>query len=112
MSQERRSARGHPPAANLAPPGDAVLQDRNIVLTPKQFVRLLNIAQAANKQAAATIGNPSLPQAPAEPALFAFSPALVNMATPVDFTTSEGNKLNKASAAALPNKFDVELQCI
>ena len=34
------------------------------------------------------------------------------MTTPIDFTTSEGNKLNKASVAALPYKFDVESQSI
>ena len=102
MSQERRSGRGRPPAANPAPAGDTAPLGGNICLTPEQFEeRLLNLAQTANNQAAAAIGNQSVAQAPTEPAPFA-----------VDFTTSEGNKLNRASIAALPYKFDVESQSI
>ena len=34
------------------------------------------------------------------------------MVKPIDFTTSEGNKLNKAAVSALPCKFDVESKSI
>ena len=112
MSQERRSARGRPLAANPAPAGDTAPQGGNIVLTPEQFERLLNLAQTANNQTTAAIGNQPIAQAPIEPAPFALSPALVNMSTPIDFTTLEGNKLNNASIAALSYKLDVESQSI
>ena len=39
---------------------------------------------------------------------FALTPALVNMTGPINFSTSEGAKLNKTAVAALPLMFDVE----
>ena len=95
-------------AANPAPIADVFPLSRNLVLTPEQFERLINIIQAANNQASSAAGNQPITQAPTVQAPFTLSPALVNMATPIDFTTSEGNKRNKASIAALLNKFDAE----
>ena len=112
MSRERSTTRCRQPAANPAPVADVLPQRGNIVLTPEQFERLINIVQAANSQASAAAGNQPVTQAPIVQAPSALSPALVNMATPIDFTTSEGNKLNKASIAALSYKFDVESQSI
>ena len=105
MSQERRSSRSRPPAANPAVEGG------NIILTHDQFERLINIAQnnqtiVAGNQPVANNDESTVPIP------FALSPALVNMAKPINFTTSEGNKLNKAAVSALPYKFDVESQSI
>ena len=66
-----------------------------INLTYEQFTRILGAAEA-NIQPAAI-------DAP-----FALSPALVNMTGPINFSTSEGAKLNKTAVAALPLMFDVE----
>ena len=66
MSQERRSAKSRPPAANPVPAGNTSPQGGNIVLAPEQFERLLSIAQTANNQAAAAIGNQPVAQAPAD----------------------------------------------
>ena len=73
----------------------AVPAGSTVVLTNEQFNRLLGAAQA-NIQPAAT-------DAP-----FALTPALVNMTEPINFTTSEGAKLNKSAVSALPLMFDVE----
>ena len=72
----------------------------NIVLTCEQ----LAAAQADNHSASGMqeIGAESQPK-------FSLIPALVNMATPIDFKKSEGNKLNKASVTALPYKFGVRV---
>ena len=105
MSQERRSSRSRPPAANPAVEGG------NIILTHDQFERLINIAQ--NNQTIVAGNQPvANNDESAVPIPFALSPALVNMAKPINFTTSEGNKLNKAAVSALPYKFDVESQSI
>ena len=69
--------------------------ESSIVLTNEQFTRLLAAAQANNRAAATDTP-------------FALTPALVNMTEPINFTTSEGAKLNKSAVSALPLMFDVE----
>ena len=115
MSQERRPARALPPAANPAPAGDAAPQGGNIILTREKFEQLFAAAQGAHNQSDAP-GNDNQVRAagnqPQDPTPFALSPALVNMTAPIDFTMSEGNKLNKPEVSALPFKFDVKSQSI
>ena len=51
-------------------------------------------------------------QAPARPALFALSPALVETARPIDYGSASGAKIYKSSTAPLPVKFDLEPESI
>ena len=90
-SSRRTSDNPQAPAAAAAP----------VVLTHGQFMELLEAARRADAPQVnvADAGN-NVP--------FALTPSLVNMTQPIDFSTSEGAKLNKTAVSALPFMFDVE----
>ena len=91
----RSNSRGRPPSRraieNLeAPTGNTA----PVVLTHEQFMELLEAARRAPEPPANTaVGGAAA--ADNDDVQFALSPALVNMMQPIDFSTSEGTKLNK-----------------
>ena len=99
---ETRSA-GRPSTAATEgnPPGNIT---NTVTLTQEQFRQLLEAA-SGNRAPVAPIANNNAPA-------FSLSPALVNMNAPIDFSTSEGTKLNKEAIKSLPIKFDVESRSI
>ena len=71
-----------------------------VTLTQEQLRQLLEAA-SGNRAPVAPIANNN-------PPAFSLSPALVNINTPIDFSTTEGTKLNKEAIKSLPLNFDVE----
>ena len=105
----RSSSRGRPPPRREienpeAPSGNTA----PVVLTHEQFMELLEAARRAPEPPAnVAVGGTGAGTAD-DDVPFALTPALVNMTHPIDFSTSEGAKLNKTAVSALPFMFDVE----
>ena len=91
MSQ-RRSQVGQNPAPNTG----------NVVLTEIQFQQLLQ----AVKRSSSSISITTTQTSTAAP--FGLSSAKINLSKLIDFSTSEGAKLNKTAIENLPLKFDLE----
>ena len=80
-------------------PANPVVGTNNVILSQAQFEELL----VAATRAVQSVGSNSKTVTK-----FALTSALVHLDSPIDFSTSKGNKLNKAAIEALPLKFDMD----
>ena len=89
---QRRAQVGQNPSPNTG----------NILLTEAQFQQLLQAVQRSSSTIPTSTAQTST-MAP-----FALSLALINLSKPIDFSTSEGAKLNKSAIENLSLKFDLK----
>ena len=78
----------------------------NIVQTDAQFQQLLQVVHRLGSTTTTILTQTSK----ATP--FALSPALINLSKLIDFSTSEGAKLNESAIQNLSLKFDLEFATI